>query len=180
VTMRQSRRLAAVLLVFGLAGCASDQAAPEPEASQALKVTPGMNLTALARLCPPAVIDDEDAYRQVFSPSSSTDQPNLVYQASLVKYARTCAPAASGDQLEAKIAVAGRVVGGPKAKAGPLTLPIRVEVVDGSQVYYDKVINQQVTLPPDSLTTQFLFKAVNLPVPLNVSDTARIRVGIED
>lgn len=177
MSIRLARSLAAILLASGLAACASDTPeTPAPESAHA--ITPGLNLTALARLCPQAMIDSDDAYRRIFSPSNSTDPENLAYQTSISQYNRTCKVSPSGDQLLAELSVAGRIVGGPKARAGTVTVPIRVEVIDGANVYYDQVINQQVELPAESLSTQFIFKADNLPIPASASEVTRLRVGI--
>ncbi len=168
--------MAAVLAVSALAACSTTSS--EPEATPARPVTPGVNLTALTKLCPPVMLDDDVAFRRIYAPANSDAPENLVYQVSLGEFSRTCGPAPTGDKLIEQISVVGRLVGGPKAKPGSYTVPVRVEVVDGDVAVYSEVIQQQVTLPADGLSTQFLFRADNLPVPLTASPNTAVRIGI--
>ena len=176
MSFRNTRRVAAVLAISGLAACSTAQ--PEPEPAPARPVTPGINLTALTKLCPKVMLDDEVAFKRVYSPANSEAPENLAYQVSLGEFSRTCAAAPSGDQLLETISIAGRLVGGPKAKSGTYQVPVRVEVVDGDVALYDQVIQQEVTLPAEGMSTQFLFRADNLPVPLTAGPNTAVRVGI--
>jgi len=177
VSFRTTRRLAAVVALSGLAACST--ATPEPEPQPAQPITPGVNLTALSRICPKAMLDDDQAFDRVYSPAGSTSAENLVYQVSLAEYTRTCTVAPTGDQLLLQVAVAGRLIGGPKARPGTYKVPVRVEVVDGDVALYDKVTVQEVELPAEGLSTQFLFRANDLPVPVTAGENTRVRLGID-
>lgn len=176
MSFRTTRRVAAVLAISGLAACSTTS--PEPEPANVRPVTPGINLTALTKLCPRVILDDEVAFTRVYSPANSKTAENLVYQVSLGEFSRTCAAAPTGDKLLEEISVAGRLIGGPKAKPGTYKVPVRVEVVDGDVALYDQVIQQEVTLPAQGLSTQFLFRADNLPVPPTAGPNTAVRVGI--
>ena len=56
---------------------------------------------------------------------------------------------------------------------------MRVEVVDGDVALYDKVTVQEVELPAEGLSTQFLFRANDLPVPVTAGENTRVRLGID-
>ncbi|MET3601529.1 hypothetical protein [Martelella mangrovi] len=176
MSFRTTRRLAAALALVGLAACSTTE--PEPEPAPAQPITPGINLTALSRICPKAMLDDDQTFKRIYSPSSSDDADDLAYQVSLSEYTRTCSVAPSGDQLLLQVAVAGRLIGGPKASPGTYKVPVHVELVDGSVALYDQVITQEVELPAEGLSTQFLFKADNIPVPPTAGENTRVRVGV--
>ncbi|AJY46379.1 hypothetical protein TM49_12975 [Martelella endophytica] len=159
-----------------LSACSTSK--PEPEPAPALPVTPGMNLTAMMRLCPQAMLDDDDTFNRVYSPAGAEKPENLVYQTSLTDFSRACTVAPTQDGLLVQLSVAGRLVGGPKARPGVYKVPVRVEVVSGSTALYDQVITKEVTLPADGLSTQFLFEASNIPVPVTAGENTRVRVGI--
>ncbi|WP_180897498.1 hypothetical protein [Martelella soudanensis] len=176
MSFRNTRRVAAVLAISGLAACSTST--PEPEPATARPVTPGINLTALTKLCPKVILDDEVAFKRIYSPANAETPENLVYQVSLGEFSRTCAAAPTGDKLLEQISIAGRLVGGPKARSGTYQVPVRVEVVDGDVAVYEQVINQEITMPAEGMSTQFLFRADDLPVPLTAGPNTAVRVGI--
>ncbi|WP_176085959.1 hypothetical protein [Martelella sp. HB161492] len=177
VPSRSLSRFAAVLVFPALVACSTTKQA-EPEAKPAETVTAGVNLTALARICPPVMLDDDHAFIRVYSPASSTKPDDLVYQVSLGAYIRSCDVAAQGEALSPNIAVQGRIVGGPKAKAGTINVPIHVVMKDSKTTFYDQVVTQPVDLPADTLTTQFIFKKTDLILPPTAGPLARIYVGV--
>ena len=77
--------------------------------------------------CPPVMIRGGTAALAVYDKGHDNDAAFLRYQASIATTARQCT--VGGTTLTAKVGVAGRVVGGPKAAAGTVTVPIRVVVV---------------------------------------------------
>lgn len=176
MSIRQASRMSAIFLAAGLAACSTST--PEPEPAPERPVTPGINLTALTKLCPKAIFDDDDTFKRFYSPASSTAPENLTYQAALTDFSRSCTTAPSGDQLLVQLSVAGRIVGGPKAKAGTYKVPVRVELVDGDVALYDQVTVKEVALPAEGLSTQFLFTAENIPVPATAGSNTWVRIGI--
>nr|WP_272211838.1 hypothetical protein [Marinicella sp. W31]MDC2877725.1 hypothetical protein [Marinicella sp. W31] len=170
-------RLAAVLAFAGLAACTTGS--PEAPVVPAQPVTPGVNLTALSRICPQVLLDDDQTYKRIYSPAGSDSAENLAYQVSLSDYSRSCTVSATSEQLLLQVVVAGRLVGGPKARPGVYKVPVRVEIVDGDVALYDQVTIKEVELPADGVSTQFLFRADGLPVPATAGSNTRVRVGID-
>lgn len=80
----------------------------------------------------------------------------VIYQGSITQTARECRHA-GGGVLNLKIGVAGRVVGGPKVKAGGATLPIRVAVIkqEGGAVLFSQVYKVPVALTPPNFAADY-------------------------
>jgi len=93
-------------------------------------------------------------------PDNST---KIIYQASISDVTRDCSRA--NGQLTMKIAVAGKVVPGPKFTPGTITMPIRVAVMHGADVLYSQLHPYQVQVTDPSVATQFVFTDSNVVVP---------------
>ncbi len=75
------------------------------------------------------------------------DPKGLRYQATLVKWARTCSDAQA--QASMKLGLAGRVTPGPAWKGGEVILPIRVAIVttdEDEKTVYSNLFKVPVTL----------------------------------
>ncbi len=92
------------------------------------------------------------------------DSNRIIYQASITDMTRDCD--SSGGSLKMKIAVAGRIVPGPRFSPGTVTLPIRISVVHGSDVLYSQLHPYQVQATDPATATQFVFTDDNIVVPL--------------
>jgi hypothetical protein len=91
------------------------------------------------------------------------DSANVIYQASISDLTRDCSRA--NGQLLMKIAVAGKIVPGPKFAPGTITMPIRVAVMHGKDVLYSQLHQYQVQVTDPSVATQFVFTDSNVVVP---------------
>ncbi|UVK44355.1 hypothetical protein BPNPMPFG_006269 [Mesorhizobium sp. AR07] len=91
------------------------------------------------------------------------ESANIIYQASISDVTRDCLRA--NGQLTMKIAVAGKVVPGPKFSPGTITMPIRVAVMHGTDVLYSQIHPYQIQVTDPSVATQFVFTDSNVVVP---------------
>lgn len=98
----------------------------------------------------------------------------LQWQASIAKTARACAPA--GEGVTVRVGISGRIVQGPKASAGAISLPIRVAVKEGNDVTYSKLHTVSVSLDAPSKDWAFVDENVTVGQP----GIATIIVGFDD
>ncbi len=141
---------------------------------------------ATFKLCPPVAIrpgtEQMTAYQAGAKPDPVTGAgPPITYIASIVKTARECTKAANGE-VAVKVGVIGRVVAGPAGKAGPVTIPLRIAAVQGT----DKMISSQlykiqVTLAEPNLSGDFtkIDQTITLPIAPGNSDY-KIYVGFDE
>ncbi|NJR13176.1 MAG: hypothetical protein HC779_01215 [Phyllobacteriaceae bacterium] len=139
----------------------ANQAAP----AQIAAAEPGrITDVELRAYCPRVTLrEGTNAYRTYAG--GNTEDPNaVIYQAALGETSRDCNY--SGGMLNMTVAVAGRVVPGPKGKSGNITMPIRVAVTRGDEVLYSQLFRHPVTVS-ETGATQFVFKdgAVSFPQP---------------
>ncbi|MCX5481198.1 hypothetical protein OSH08_19515 [Kaistia geumhonensis] len=141
---------------------------------------------ATFKLCPPVAIrpgtEQMTAYQAGAKPDPVTGAgPPVTFIASIVKTARECTRAANGE-VAVKVGVIGRVVAGPAGKAGPVTVPLRIAAVQGT----DKMISSQlykiqVTLAAPNLAGDFtkIDQTITLPIAPGNSDY-KIYVGFDE
>lgn len=106
--------------------------------------------------CPPVQIRAGTEQFRTYERGKQDDPAFIIYQGSMSQTAREC-QAVSADTLSMRIGVAGRVVAGPKGKAGTATLPIRVAVIkqaDG-KVFFSQAFKVQVSLTDPDLSSAF-------------------------
>jgi hypothetical protein len=119
-------------------------------------------------------------YEKGGAPSDTTeaDKTKVVHQASLGEVTRACSNA--GETLTINVAAAGRLVPGPKAVAGSVTLPIRVAVTSGEAVLYSQLTQFPVTVDPASGAATFVFNDPNVSVPKPTDRSYRVFVGFDE
>lgn len=145
-------------LMIAVAGCqSSDTAGKEAQ--------PKVAASELTAYCPRVTLREGTAYFNTYAKGGQDDPAKLAYQASISDVTRSCSRA--DGMLTLNVAVAGRVVPGPMAKPGNVTMPIRVAVVRGEEVLYSKLHNFQVAVSDQSTAAQFVFNdpAVIFPIP---------------
>jgi hypothetical protein len=81
--------------------------------------------------CPPVVAWPHDRLVTLYEAGHTNDAQAIIHRGEITKLARECQ--FYGDRVVVKYGVAGRVLLGPKGKAGPVTLPISVKVADANQ-----------------------------------------------
>ncbi|SHE72431.1 hypothetical protein SAMN02745157_0795 [Kaistia soli DSM 19436] len=136
-------------------------------------------------LCPPVSIRPGTEQMTALSAGAKPDPitgapPPVTYQSSIVKTARECRATEGG--VAVKVGVIGRTVAGPAGKAGTITVPLRIAVVQGT----DKILKSElfkipVTLTEPNLSTDFtkIYDQIVLPIAPGNSDY-RIYVGFDD
>lgn len=115
---------------------------------------------------PDAVADDQNA------------SADIVYQAAITDVTRDCSR--NAGQLTLNVAVAGKVVPGPKGAPGTVTMPIRVVVVHGSEVLYSKLHQYKLQVSDMSAATQFVFNDPNVVVPEPSAKDYQVFAGYDE
>src|SRR5690606_31099903 len=103
---------------------------PQPEQA---KVT----ASSLRAYCPKITLRDGTAYFNTYAGGGQGAAAKIVSQASISDVTRDCSHA--DGSLTLNVGVAGKVVPGPLAKAGTITMPIRIVVMNGADVLYSKL-----------------------------------------
>lgn len=145
-----------------LAGCQSDNAA------DALDLAPppsggDVRVSDLRAYCPPVQLREGTAYFNNYERGGKDDAGRLVYQASIADVTRSCTHA--NGMTTVNVAVAGRIVPGPKGKAGSLTMPIRVAMLKDGQLAYSQLHQHQVQVGDTIGATQFVFTDSGVSFP---------------
>ncbi|WP_313615909.1 PilZ domain-containing protein [Agrobacterium sp.] len=112
--------------------------------------------------CPKVTVLDSNAIHRVYARGAKDNPEQLVYQASLADSTRACTM--NTDTLTVNVLVQGRIVPGPQAKAGKVTLPIRVSVKDGEGEIFGETSQYQVDLSTDG-GGQFIFNNDHVAIP---------------
>ncbi|QKC84884.1 hypothetical protein [Mesorhizobium sp. NZP2077] len=106
------------------------------------------------------------------------DSQRIIYQASIADVTRDCSRA--DGQLTMKIAVAGKIVPGPKFTPGTITMPIRTAVMHGTDVLYSQIHQYQVQVTDPSVATQFVFTDSNVVVPAPTAQDYQAYAGYDE
>jgi hypothetical protein len=105
------------------------------------------------------------------------DPGNVRYLLRIQDSARECT--ASGDSMTIRIGVAGRVVGGPKATAGKVALPIRIVATKGlDEVIYSKLNKAEVAVGAD-YTADFS-EVYEITIPRPAENDIRLYAGFDE
>ncbi len=152
-----------------LAGCQSDNAADALDLAPRNAGEPPVRASELRAFCPPVQLREGTASYATYERGGQDNPARLVHQASISDVTRSCTY--SGNTTTVNVAVAGRIVPGPKGKAGSIAMPIRVVALLGGEVAYSK-LHQHVVPVGDTIgATQFIFSDSGITVP---SDTANV------
>jgi hypothetical protein len=182
--------------MLGVAGCQSSdggllgmggdkQAAATPPAG---KVT----ATSLRAYCPKVTLRAGTAYFNTYGKGGKksatddagtdddqqNDSSNIIYQAAITDVTRDCTHADGNMTLN--VAVAGKVVPGPLAKPGAITMPIRVAVMHGNDVLYSKLHQYKLQVSDMSAATQFVFNDPNIVVPEPAAADYQVFAGYDE
>ncbi|MHA6685081.1 hypothetical protein [Mesorhizobium sp. A556] len=103
---------------------------------------------------------------------------DIVYQAAITEVTRDCSR--NAGQMTLNIAVAGKVVPGPKGAPGTITMPIRVVVVHGSDVLYSQLHQYKLQVSDMSAATQFVFNDPNVVVPEPTAKDYQVFAGYDE
>lgn len=172
--MIELRNLAAatvVVLLLALAGCQSDVGSVLGLGSKADRQQTEQQdqekilASELQAFCPKVTLREGTAYYTTYAKGGDGDRKQVIYQASITDVTRSCARA--NGMLNMTVAVAGRIIPGPKGAPGTINMPIRVVAVRGAEVLYSKIHQYQVAVADTASATQFVFSdpAVTMPIP---------------
>ena len=138
------------------------------------------NLTTGSIGCPSFDVSAGDRTITFHAPGAISDNLSVMHRGEITKTARECGPSSNG--LSLKYGFSGRVLLGPKGKAGSITLPAKVTVVQGAQgTLKTETVRVVVNVPAGSTAGYFSeVRQIDLPVPQGVSPkTYRIYVGFD-
>ena len=133
----------------------------------------------LRAYCPKVDLREGTAFYRTYEKGGrETEDANLViYQAALSETSRDCKY--ENGTLTMTVAAAGRVVPGPKGKAGTITMPIRVAVTRGDEVLYSKLSTQEVQIA-ETGATQFVFKDTQVSFPQPTARNIQVFIGYDE
>lgn len=161
-----------------VAGCNStdsattlDLATTQPDAATTPAIVQGK--------CPRVSLRDGTAFYRAYTRGGDGDPSKITYQASLSDVTRSCT--INEGQLTLNVVAAGRLVAGPQGKAGDVSLPIRVAVVDKvtNAVIYSELTPTTVVLSGSNLTVQFIFADPNVRIPAGAGGESNVYVGFD-
>ena len=160
-----------------LAGCNST------ETSQTLDVTAQQDAAATPAIiqgkCPRVSLRDGTSFYRAYTRGGDGDPSKITYQASLADATRSCT--SNGDELVVNVVAAGRLVAGPQGKAGNVTLPVRVAVIDKvtRNVLYSELTQTPVALSGANLTAQFVFANPDVRIPAGAGGETEVFIGFD-
>lgn len=160
-----------------LAGCQSGSGVDALDLNNQRSEEP-VNLSELRMYCPAIQLREGTAYFNTYERGGEDDPSRIVYQASIADVTRRCSNA--NGMLNINVGVAGRIVPGPKGKAGAITMPIRVVVVAGSEVVYSQLFKHPVSIDDTIGATQFVFTDPSIQVPMPSSQNMLIFAGYDE
>lgn len=145
--------------------------------SNAPEVDPSYYL--LVSQCPKPEIRPGSEVFTVYDRGMDGTPEGVRYQASIRDTARECRQ--SGGVLTIKVGVAGRVIGGPKGRAGTVTVPLRIALTeDDNTVAFSRLYNVTVQVAAPDLSGEFaqVEEAISVPVPPE-GQKLRLYVGFD-
>ena len=128
--------------------------------------------------CPRVSLQSGTAFYNSFEKGADGDRDKIIYQASISDVTRSCAYGAG--TMTITVAAAGKVVPGPVARDGTITMPIRVAVVRGEEVLYSKLHQYQVQIAAASPATQFVFNDPNATIPTPDAHNVQVLIGFDE
>lgn len=130
--------------------------------------------------CPNFDVSASDRVLTYHLPGAGNDQLSVMHRGEITNTARECGPSANG--MTVKYGFSGRVLLGPKGKAGSITLPAKVTVVDGSRSTLKTEQIRVIAEVPAGATSGYFseVREIELPIPPGTSPkTYRIYIGFD-
>lgn len=164
--MAKGRISAAALLAtlaMTAAGCQSDDGANAFDVGG--KSGEIVKESELRAFCPPVQLREGTAYFSTYERGGEKDKDTskLIYQASIADVTRACTY--PEGRLNMDVAIAGRIVPGPKGKVGSITMPIRVVLIQDGKVAYSQLHKVPVAVTDTIGATQFVFNDTGISIP---------------
>lgn len=175
-------RISAAVAVAGtmlvLAGCQSGDGSSALESVDAPKQQERVLESELRAFCPPVQLRQGTSFFNTYERGGDQDPDRIVYQASIADVSRNCTYA--NNVMGVTVAVGGRIVPGPKGKAGTITMPIRIVLVQDGQVVKSELYKHPVTIGDTIGATQFVFTDTSIQLPMPVSSKTLIFAGYDE
>lgn len=172
----------AVVLGTGLslAGCQAGGAlgALDLRGDRAESQQETVSVEELRAFCPPITLREGTAFFRTYERGGDGDPSRIIHQASISDVTRSCSY--NGDAITMNVAVAGRIVPGPRGGTGGVTMPIRVAVVRGTEVLYTQLHRYQVEISDTAGATQFVFNDPNVNFILPADRGVRVFAGYDE
>jgi hypothetical protein len=132
----------------------------------------------LRAYCPKVILREGTAVFSAYAKGGDGDPAKLNYQASITDVTRSCSR--SGDTLTINVAVAGKIVPGPLAAPGSVTLPIRIVATRDSEVLYTQIHQHPASTGDASAATQFVFNDPNVSMPNPAQSDIMLYAGFDE
>ncbi|OWV85635.1 hypothetical protein ATY75_24250 [Rhizobium sp. N122] len=127
--------------------------------------------------CPQIFMRDQDAIFRTYAKGKKDDPQQIVFQASFGDYTRQCS--LSDTNLTMTVVAQLRLITGPAGAPGPVTLPIRVTILDGETVLYSEVTKFPTEIPAGAPGTQVIFRKDGIKMPVGSGALVRVNVGFD-
>lgn len=162
---------------LGIGGASTDQSAATG-GDQIAATEPGtISETELRAYCPRVVLRAGTSSYRTHEGADTEDPSAVIYQAMIAETSRSCTY--GNGMLNMTVALAGRVVPGPKGREGQITMPIRVAVTRGDEVLYTQLHQHPVQVTAGG-ATQFLFTDAAVTFPQPTQRNVTVFVGYDE
>ena len=165
-----------LILLFGAAACTSTNT------SAVLDTTTEEEFVDLRAYCPKLVVASGTETMRIYAKGVKKEDEGaaaqLRFQAIITEAVRECKY--SGQFLNMRIGVAGRVINGPTGESGILDLPIMITVSRGETILYSQLHKIATNIEPSRNSQNFRFvdEAITLVKP--EKENILVRVGFEE
>jgi hypothetical protein len=139
-------------------------------------------LDDLRAFCPRVQLRDGETVSESYTKDGkdkdgNVDRTKIIHQASISDVTRSCTY--GPGTITVNVAVAGRVVAGPAAQTGSVTLPIRIAAKRGEEVLYTQLHQYAVTFSSDGAASQWIFSDPNVTFPTPADRKVVVYVGFD-
>ena len=171
-----------LVVAAGAAACSTSSSNTvdpnSPKAQATAEAEKRLTASQLRAFCPPVTIREGTSVIANYGKTTDKNPANLIYQASLSDETRSCE--SDDATMKMNVAVSGKIVPGPKFPSGTVTVPIRVAVIQGTNVLYSTLHKQSVSASPGGAATQFIFNDPNVTFPKPTSQNIQVFVGFDE
>ncbi|ACI53933.1 conserved hypothetical protein [Rhizobium leguminosarum bv. trifolii WSM2304] len=127
--------------------------------------------------CPQIFMRDQDAIFRTYAKGKKDDAQQIVFQASFGDYTRQCT--LNDTNLTMTVVAQLRLITGPAGAPGPVTLPIRVTILDGENLLYSEVTKFPTEIPAGAPGTQVIFRKDGIKMPVGAGALVRVNIGFD-
>lgn len=171
----------ALVFAVGLSACSTSGSKTEdpnsPKAQALGQAQERIKASELLAFCPQVTIREGTSVLTNYGKAEKTPD-NLIYQASISNETRSCSTV--DGNMTMNVAIAGKIVPGPKFSPNTVNVPIRVAVVQGTEVLYSKLHHQAVPANDGSAATQFVFNDANVSFPKPSAQNIQVFIGFDE